>query len=51
MQLGLEDAHDRFGHGVIERIAGGADRRGHAELVNAVGVAHARVLALRPCDK
>ena len=40
VQLGLEDAHHRFGHGVIETVADRSDRGGHAELVDAVGVAH-----------
>ena len=30
MQLGLEDAHDRFGHGVVVGIPDGSDRGRHS---------------------
>ncbi len=45
MQFGLEEAHHRFGEGIIIGISDGADRRRHAEFADAVGVAHARVLS------
>ena len=40
VQFGLEDPHDRFGHGVINTVADRADGRAHADFVDAVGVGH-----------
>jgi hypothetical protein len=44
-QLGLVQADDRFGQGVIERVAAGTDRSDGAGLGEPFGVADRQVLA------
>ena len=46
VQFGLEDAHHRFGHGIVVGITDRADRDVDAEPVNAVGVVDRCVFAL-----
>ena len=47
VQLGLEEPHDRFGHGVVVAVADGADGRGGADVVEPLGIGNRGVLRSR----
>ena len=51
MQLGLEEPDDGLGHGVIERVADGADGRCGTDVVEPLGVGNGGVLLPRPSGR